>query len=30
MTANKFIKAIRCAHPTGKSLRALPAAYESR
>ena len=30
MCSNKFIKSVRFAHPTGKSLRALPAAYESR
>jgi Domain of unknown function (DUF4375) len=28
--ANKFMKSIRSAHPTSKSLRALPAACESR
>ncbi len=30
MSANKFIKSVRSANPTGKPLRALSAAYESR
>lgn len=30
MSSNKFIKFVRFARPTGKSLRASPAVYESR